>query len=159
MPTLKPFRDFNEEEIINISPRPDINTARRPIINSSGEKRNKEWGYEIWIHNSPHYCGKILHFNKYARFSMHFHIKKLETWYIQSGKFNLRYIQPDTAKTCDFRLSPGMVIDVPRGVPHQLHCLEEGDIFEVSTEHYDSDSYRVAPGDSQKLKRELHVNY
>ena len=33
--------------------------------------------------------------------------------------------------------------------PHQLEALDEGRIFEVSTHHEDSDSYRVLPGDSQ----------
>ena len=35
------------------------------------------------------------------------------------------------------------------GEPHQIICEEEGDIFEVSTTHSDSDSYRVFKGDSQ----------
>jgi len=37
------------------------------------------------------------------------------------------------------------------GEPHQIICLEEGDIFEVSTTHADSDSYRVMKGDSQNV--------
>ena len=37
------------------------------------------------------------------------------------------------------------------GEPHQIICLEEGDVFEVSTTHYDSDCYRVMKGDSQKI--------
>ena len=29
-------------------------------------REDKGWGYEIWVHNSPAYCGKILvvHANK-----------------------------------------------------------------------------------------------
>ena len=34
--------------------------------------------------------------------------------------------------------------------PHQLICLEEGIIIEVSTPDSVEDNYRVAPGDSQK---------
>jgi hypothetical protein len=37
------------------------------------------------------------------------------------------------------------------GQPHQMLAIEEGScIFEVSTQHFDSDSYRVMPGSSQK---------
>ena len=33
------------------------------------------------------------------------------------------------------------------GQPHQLEAITEGTIFEVSTQHFDSDSYRVWKGD------------
>ncbi len=37
------------------------------------------------------------------------------------------------------------------GQPHQMLALTEGaTIFEVSTQHFDSDSYRVMPGSSQE---------
>jgi len=36
------------------------------------------------------------------------------------------------------------------GQPHQMLALEEGScIFEISTQHFDSDSYRVGMGSSQ----------
>jgi hypothetical protein len=34
--------------------------------------------------------------------------------------------------------------------PHQIICLEEGTIIEVSTPDSVEDNYRVMPGDSQK---------
>ena len=41
-------------------------------------------------------------------------------------------------------LEAGDVIEIERGLPHQLEALEDGStIFEVSTEHFDEDSYRV----------------
>jgi quercetin dioxygenase-like cupin family protein len=41
-------------------------------------------------------------------------------------------------------LEEGDVIEIERGLPHQLEALEDGStIFEVSTEHFDEDSYRV----------------
>lgn len=109
----------------------------------------KAWGYELWIHNEEDYCGKILHFNKNAKFSMHFHVKKDETWYISSGEFVLHGIDTETAKKYSRVLKVGDVVEVKKGIPHQLQALEEGDVFEVSTEHFDEDSYRVSKGDSQ----------
>jgi hypothetical protein len=35
------------------------------------------------------------------------------------------------------------------GQPHQLEALTEGVIFEVSTQHFDSDSYRIWKGDTK----------
>jgi hypothetical protein len=35
-------------------------------------------------------------------------------------------------------------------MPHQLICVEEGTVVEVSTPDSVEDNYRVMPGDSQK---------
>jgi mannose-6-phosphate isomerase-like protein (cupin superfamily) len=110
---------------------------------------SKGWGHEVIIVNTDKYCGKILHFKKDAKFSMHFHIKKTETWYVQSGKFTFRWIDTSDASIHTETLNPGDNITNDVGQPHQLICLEEGDIFEVSTTHYEEDSYRVMKGDSQ----------
>ena len=113
-------------------------------------KHEKAWGYELWIHNEEDYCAKILHFNKGAKFSMHYHIIKEETWYVASGKFKLITIDTDSAEDHERIINVGDIIEIPRGAPHQLIALEEGDIFETSTEHFEDDSYRVRKGDSQK---------
>jgi mannose-6-phosphate isomerase-like protein (cupin superfamily) len=44
-------------------------------------------------------------------------------------------------------LTTGDVVTIPIGMPHQLEAIEEGEIFEISTEHFDSDSYRIKKGD------------
>ena len=63
------------------------------------------------------------------------------------------WIDTDTAEVMENLLKPGDVVRQRPGQPHQLECLNGGGrIFEVSTEHKDSDSYRVMPGDSQKSK-------
>ena len=110
---------------------------------------NKAWGYEVIFVNNEKYCGKILHFNKDSCFSMHFHIRKEETWYVNSGRFLLKYIDTKNANILEITLEKGDVITNKIGEPHQLFCIEEGDVFEVSTQHFDEDSYRVIKGDSQ----------
>lgn len=110
----------------------------------------KKWGEEIIIHNGSDYCGKILRFKRGAKFSMHFHIKKSETWYVHNGEFELRYIDPEDATEHTVLLESGDVIEIPIGNPHQLIAYDDGEIFEVSTQHFDDDSYRVRKGDSQK---------
>jgi mannose-6-phosphate isomerase-like protein (cupin superfamily) len=113
------------------------------------ETVEKGWGRETIFVNNDMYCGKILHFNTGAKFSMHYHLKKKETWYVMHGKFQFKYINTKTADIISDILEPGDVITNEVGEPHQVICIEEGDIFEVSTTHYDSDSYRVFKGDSQ----------
>jgi mannose-6-phosphate isomerase-like protein (cupin superfamily) len=109
----------------------------------------KGWGHEIIFVNNDKYCGKILHFNKGAKFSMHYHMIKKETWFVSSGKFTFKYINTRNADIITEKLEQGDVITNEIGEPHQIICEEEGDIFEVSTTHYDEDSYRVFKGDSQ----------
>jgi mannose-6-phosphate isomerase-like protein (cupin superfamily) len=109
----------------------------------------KGWGYEVIIVNNHLYCGKILHFKTGAKFSMHFHMKKRETWYVTSGRFVFRWINTANADVVEEVLRSGDTITNYVGDPHQIVCEEEGEIFEVSTTHFDSDSYRVGKGDSQ----------
>jgi mannose-6-phosphate isomerase-like protein (cupin superfamily) len=109
----------------------------------------KAWGSETWIINTPDYCLKYLNFNKGSKFSMHFHAIKKETWTIESGKFILRWINTENAETKIMVLEKDMIINIPQLLPHQIECIEEGRIIEVSTQHFEKDSYRVGKGDSQ----------
>lgn len=112
----------------------------------------KGWGHElIWATNEK-YCGKLLKFNQGARFSMHFHADKDETWYVLSGKFEVKYIMTKDASQRSEILEQGATWRNLPLEPHQLICLEEGTIIEVSTPDSVEDNYRVAPGDSQNVK-------
>jgi quercetin dioxygenase-like cupin family protein len=92
----------------------------------------------------------MMNFNKDARFSMHFHREKDETWYVLSGKFVVRYIDTATAAILEKELNQGDTWHNPPLLPHQLVCLTQGTIIEVSTADSVEDNYRVQPGDSQK---------
>ena len=47
------------------------------------------------------------------------------------------------------KLKVGDIVRQRVGQPHQLIALTDGTVFEVSTQHFDEDSYRVMKGDSQ----------
>jgi len=113
------------------------------------EIHEKAWGRELWIRNGTLYCGKILQFNQHAKFSFHFHVKKEETWFVSKGLFYLDYFDTTNAEKQGRKLQSGDVIHIPQGQPHQLTCLIEGEIFEVSTQHFEDDSFRIGKGDSQ----------
>lgn len=116
-----------------------------------GERHEKAWGHELWIANHDLYCGKLLVFNQNKKFSMHYHLIKEESWYVAKGEFEYYWINTETAEQKVTWLREGDVVDLERGQPHQLMALTEGaTIFEVSTRHYEEDSYRVKPGDSQQ---------
>jgi mannose-6-phosphate isomerase-like protein (cupin superfamily) len=114
------------------------------------EVHPKKWGSEEWIINRRDYCLKILRFKKGGQFSYHFHDLKTETWYIQSGQIKLKSKNLDLGLDDEWTINAGAIIHVPRLVPHQIEALEDTVIYEVSTEHFELDSYRIAPGDSQK---------
>lgn len=111
----------------------------------------KGWGYElIWATNDK-YAGKILVFERAgAKFSMHFHREKDETWFVNSGRFKLRYIDTTTSVLYEKELKEGDVWRNLPLMPHQLEALEDNSsITEVSTPDSVEDNYRLAPGDSQ----------
>jgi mannose-6-phosphate isomerase-like protein (cupin superfamily) len=109
----------------------------------------KGWGSEeIWVTNDK-YCSKFMHFNTGAKFSMHFHKDKEETWRIMSGEFVVRYIQTSNAQVFEKLVRAGDVFHNAPLHPHQVVCLEAGTILEVSTPDSVEDNYRIMPGDSQ----------
>lgn len=109
----------------------------------------KGWGSEfIWATND-HYCGKFLNFETGRKFSMHFHKNKDETWYVQSGRFIVRWIDTQTAEMHEQEIRDGATWNNPPCQPHQLECIEAGTIIEVSTADSVEDNYRISPGDSQ----------
>lgn len=105
----------------------------------------KNWGYELWIHNDVDYCGKLLVFTSEGnKFSMHYHIKKDETWYVQQGGFRFEWIDSAEGTINYSVLAIGDVVEIKKGMPHQLTALVDNSIiFEVSTQHFEDDSYRI----------------
>jgi len=114
----------------------------------------KKWGHELWIHNDNQYCGKLLVFtNSGNKFSMHYHMLKNETWYVQEGAFQFDWIDTESAERCYTQLQKGDVVYIQKGLPHQLTSLIDNSIvFEVSTEHFDADSYRIYRNGPQDLE-------
>ena len=140
----------------------------------------KGWGYEDWIVNKKEYCGKLLFFKKHRGCSWHYHKRKDETFYVQSGKLLVIYSNHDCldkknnlcvidseyglefpvihwdwvrpveilAETASFNiLESGDDFHVHPGLRHAMYALEDTEMFEFSTEHFEEDSYRLIKGD------------
>jgi mannose-6-phosphate isomerase-like protein (cupin superfamily) len=110
----------------------------------------KGWGNEFIFATNDKYCGKLLKFNTGAKFSMHFHAEKDETWFVISGKFLVKWIDTQNADVNEIELKVNDTWHNPPMFPHQVICLEEGVLIEVSTPDSVEDNYRVGKGDSQK---------
>lgn len=108
----------------------------------------KGWGYEKWIVNNEEYCGKLLYFVKGKRCSWHYHVLKDEVFYIQSGRVLVKFSEEDDIENVgQIVLGPGDNFHVHRGLRHQMIALEDTELFEFSTQHFDSDSCRIIKGD------------
>lgn len=104
----------------------------------------KTWGYEKWIVNTPDYCGKLLYIVKGKHCSWHYHKKKDETFYVESGEVLVYYSDGDNfldSKKC--YLGSGDNFHVPRGLRHRIEALSDAKVFEFSTQHFDTDSHRL----------------
>jgi len=108
----------------------------------------KGWGFEKWIVNNEEYCGKLLYFVKGKRCSWHYHVLKDEVFYIQSGRMLVKHSDEDNIDEAnETEIGPGDNFHVYRGLRHQMIALEDTELFEFSTQHFDSDSYRIQKGD------------
>jgi len=105
----------------------------------------KAWGCEKIIYNGADYCGKLLCFNQDASGSLHYHLLKKESWYLQSGKVQVTLIDTLTGELSLITMREGDTITISPGQPHKVKAIKESVIFEVSTTHDDSDTYRITP--------------
>jgi mannose-6-phosphate isomerase-like protein (cupin superfamily) len=108
----------------------------------------KGWGFEKWLVNNDKYCGKLLYFVKGKKCSWHYHKIKDEVFFIQSGKILVKYgWDGDISEAEEVVLERGDTFHVRTGLIHQMIALEDTELFEFSTQHFDEDSYRISRGD------------
>jgi hypothetical protein len=119
-------------------------------------KVDKGWGFEIVWANNDQYSGKLLIFEREgAKTSMMLHKKRRKTWFVNAGKFKLTYIDVVTGAVQESILEEGGTVNFGELSPHQVEALVAGSIiFEVgSGDEGESDRIRLAPGDTQTLKK------
>jgi quercetin dioxygenase-like cupin family protein len=130
------------------------------------------WGGKEPIINIEEYCAMIINFKKAMVSSVHYHHEKLETYYVLEGRIELRiaedieeykkqtgtHVLPFTKE----RINPpanyvehltGYVVEkghrfvVPPNTVHQVVALEDSRVLEISTQHLESDMFRLVLGD------------
>ncbi len=97
----------------------------------------KDWGREVWFHNSKLYCYKHLHVRAGEYCSLHYHEDKSETFVIIKGIVELRV--GDQIWT----LHPEDSVTIHPYERHQFRGVVDSIIAEASTHHKETDSIRV----------------
>jgi mannose-6-phosphate isomerase-like protein (cupin superfamily) len=139
----KPHDEFDRGGASGLRGAPIAGRRRTPV-----RVVPKGWGREVWLVNNELYCGKILEILKGKRCSLHFHKLKTESFFLRTGRLRVYVKESPTSGTLEeFELVSGECMDIPRGLVHQMEALEDSELFEFSTQHFDSDSNRLVPGD------------
>ena len=98
----------------------------------------KVWGEEIWLVNSPKYCGKLLMLEEGARGSYHYHKEKEETFFCLEGNATL-VIEGKVYALAPYT-SPKTIL---AGEKHCIEGLTNAVILEISTTHSEDDVVRL----------------
>jgi mannose-6-phosphate isomerase-like protein (cupin superfamily) len=112
----------------------DLNEYINPFNNV--KMVDKVWGNEVWFANSNLYCGKILNLKQGYQCSIHHHKEKDETFYVLDGK--VRMVINDEERI----MEKGDTVKLKPNDWHTFGGILPSVILEVSTQHFDNDSYR-----------------
>ena len=105
---------------------------------SKAEVHKKVWGSEEWLVNNNLYCGKILNVEEGHICSYHMHKIKDETFHILSGLVEMK-INDEILILCE-----GETIRIFPEVKHSFKGITNSKIIEISTQHFEDDSYRFS---------------
>ena len=105
----------------------------------------KYWGDVKNLFENDQYSVKRIFMRKGTQSSMEYHIKKKESYYIESGKLKVG-TRIGRAKNTSLILNPGDVFHIPIGFMHMRIALEDTVIIEFSTLDDDGDSQIVEDG-------------
>jgi len=127
------------------------------------KEHKKSWGSETWLCNNNLYCGKLLNVERGKWCSYHFHKLKDETFYVLHGWVLLEYSLPGKPGRILQYLKEGESIRIQPFTPHRFIGFVDSVIIEISTQHFEEDSYRlepsfVAPEPSPQTKEEAFGN-
>ena len=96
------------------------------------QRTEKPWGYEILFARTPLYAGKIIFIRQGHRFSLQYHKKKDESFYIYQGKALLEMDGQD-GKLEESTVQAGDSFRVRPMTKHRLKAIEDTTLLEAST--------------------------
>jgi quercetin dioxygenase-like cupin family protein len=102
---------------------------------------SKRWGWELWITNNSNYCGKLIFIKQGHWLSYHHHKEKDEVLYVQNGQIEFTHNMNCKVETIE--ISEGFAFHVTPTIVHQMYAIKDSLLIEFSTQHFDSDSYRI----------------
>ena len=118
----------------------EIPTVSKPI-----KTIDKYWGNMSTLFETDDYSIKKIFMKKGSQSSMEFHIKKEESYYIDSGKLKVG-LRIGRGENKSVILEEGDVFHIKPGLVHMRIALEDTIIIEASTKDDDGDSYLIEDG-------------
>ena len=104
-----------------------------------------DYGYDVVWADTEQYCGTLLVFEKAdAKMKLHFHKNKSKSWFVNTGKFQVQWINTSEGKVYSQELAEGGVFHVPALMPVMLQSLtDDSAIAETSNNNNAEDIYRL----------------
>ena len=116
-----------------------------PKIHKVVKSVDKYWGNMQTLFENDLYTVKRIFMKKGTQSSMEYHVKKEESYYIESGQLKVG-TRIGRAENKSLILNQGDVFHIPVGFMHMRIALEDTVIIEFSTLDDDSDSHIVEDG-------------
>jgi len=120
-----------------------------PPITKPIKDLDKYWGNIKTLFENDLYTVKRIFMKKNTQSSMEYHVKKKESYYIESGRLKVG-TRIGRAKNTSLILEQGDVFHIPVGFMHMRIALEDTVIIEFSTLDDDADSHLVEDGKTYK---------
>lgn len=117
------------------------------MTNNKNVKQHN-WGYELIFTDSDKYCGSLLAFSEErSKTNLFFQKEKDKTWFVNSGKFIVRWIDEKNASLMSRELGEGETYHVPPLKCIQLESLTpNASITQVSNAVSDDDEHHIIKG-------------
>jgi mannose-6-phosphate isomerase len=96
---------------------------------------SKPWGYEIVWAETARYVGKILHIAAGQKLSRQYHVKKDETFLVETGEMDLEVGQGAELRV--IRMRARDTFHCPPNTIHRMVAITDVDVIEVSTPELD----------------------
>ena len=109
----------------------------------------KYWGNIKTLFENDQHTVKRIFMKKGTQSSMEYHIKKEESYYIESGILKVG-TRLGRAKNTSFLMKQGDIFHIPPGFMHMRIAMEDTTIIEFSTLDDDGDSHIVEDGKTYK---------
>ena len=125
-----------------------------PPVSKVVKEVAKYWGDMKTLFENDEYTVKRIFMKKDTQSSMEYHIKKKESYYIESGRLKIG-TRIGRARNTSLILEQGDVFHIPVGFMHMRIALEDTVIIEFSTLDDDGDSHLVEDGKTYKHIEDL----
>lgn len=120
-----------------------------PPVSEPVKEVEKYWGDMKTLFENDQFSVKRIFMRKGTQSSMEYHVKKEESYYIESGRLRIG-TRIGRAENKSFVLEQGQVFHIPVGFMHMRMALEDTTIIEFSTLDDDGDSHIVEDGKTYK---------